>query len=152
MTQLIQRGVLQHLLQAEDLNLNTVDVFPALLHEVGDAIAEMMLGHGYRLVDQFVDGRDVVVSFYCAHSGHQLRPIALTLAGMPGQGRDGLAVLLREIDHSQRFSRAGGPIRFAGIWYRRLDESATSQDLIDFAMERFDSEADLAPVSWREVA
>ena len=152
MSHLILRGVLEHVLQATELNLNSIDVFPGLLHQVGDALADMLGTHGYRLVDKYIDGRDVVVSLYCVSSGHQLRPIAMTLVGMPGQGGEGLAILLRDGGHNRMKYPFGDPIRFAGVWYRRLDQFVTSLDLINFAIEPYESEADCGPFAWPEVA
>lgn len=152
MSQLILRGVLERVLRAKDLDLSATDVGPALLHQVGNALTEMMLEHGHRRVDQYIDGRDVVVNFYCSRSGRQLRPLATTLVGVSGARGDGLAMLLRDGGRSDRTCSIGAPIRFAGVWYVRLAEWSTISDVIAYAMEDYDREADHVPFVWSEVA
>lgn len=134
MGRLVLRGVLEHLLQEQRLDLTATEITPVLLHAVGEAIADMMLDLGYRLDTEFLDGRDVVQSYLCPRTGQQLNLLGMTLVLLAGPGEAGLAVLVRgQGPSSVAHSSLGGAVRYSGTWYRQLTAAATADDLLEHA-------------------
>lgn len=138
MKRLINRAVVEHLVGINHRDLAFGIVTPRLIEAAGDAIADLMLDHGFRLEDSYVDGNDIVHCYINPRTGEMLDEVGFSLGLVQGP-TDGfsLAVLLRTKD-AQMVACEGFsvPVRSARSWYLPLSNSATAGDFIAGASGR----------------
>lgn len=135
MNRRINQAVIQHLIDIEHRDLNAGSVTPRLVEAAGQAIADVLLDHGYQLESSYRDGRDVVHCYINPRTGEILDDIGFTLDLMDdGVGGPNLAVLLRtEGAHSTPPFGFTEPLRTARSWYLPMSDTATAHELFSAA-------------------
>lgn len=132
MVRTINQAVAEHLVDIKHRDLGNSNVTPLLVQAAGDAIADVLLDHGYRLERSYLDGQDIVHFYVNPRTGEILDEVGFSL-GLVDSGKGGLnlAVLLRTSD-AQLVPSTGFclPVRSARAWYQPMTNSATANDLI----------------------
>ncbi|RMM39452.1 hypothetical protein QO021_29050 (plasmid) [Pseudomonas amygdali pv. lachrymans] len=135
MNRRINQAVIQHLINIEHRDLNAGSVTPRLVEAAGQAIADVLLDHGYQLESSYRDGRDVVHCYINPRTGEILDDIGFTLDLMDdGMNGPNLAVLLRtEIAHTAPPFGFTEALRTARSWYLPMSDTATAHELFSVA-------------------
>jgi hypothetical protein len=131
----INQAVIQHLIDIEHRDLNAGSVTPRLVEAAGEAIADVLLDHGYQLESSYRDGRDVVHCYINPRTGEILDDIGFTLDLMDdGMNGPNLAVLLRtEVAHTAPPFGFTEALRTARSWYLPMSDTATAHELFSVA-------------------
>lgn len=131
MTRRINQAVIQHLIDIEHRDLTAASVTPRLVEAAGEAIADVLLDHGYQLQSSYRDGRDVVHCYINPRTGDILDDIGFTLDLMDdGVGGPNLAVLLRtDVAHTAPTLGFSEALRSARSWYLPMSDKATAREL-----------------------
>ncbi|WP_439126074.1 MAG: hypothetical protein ACNJA3_29675 (plasmid) [Pseudomonas rhizophila] len=135
MNRRFNQAVIQHLIDIEHWDLNAGSVTPRLIEAAGEAIADVMLDHGYQLESSYRDGRDIVHCYINARTGEILDDIGFTLDLMnDGLGGPNLAVLLRtDVAHTAPPFGFSDALRTARSWYLPMSDMATARELFSVA-------------------
>lgn len=135
MSRRINQAVIQHLIDIEHRDLNAGVVTPRLVEAAGDAIADVLLDHGYQLESSYRDGRDVVHCYINPRTGEILDEIGFTLDLLDdGVGGPNLAVLLRTgAAHSAPPFGFTEALRSSRSWYLPMSNTATAHELFTVA-------------------
>lgn len=150
MNRAFNRAVIEHLLDIQHRDLSAGAVTTPLIQAAGDAIADILLDHGYRLERSFLDGRDVVHSYINPRTGEAIDDIGFTLELIDdGNSGANLSVLVRT-DGASPGSPEGfsEPVRSSRSWYLPMKNGATASDL--FALSA--NQKTHAPFQWRAAA
>lgn len=132
MSRTVNYGVLEHLFEVCPADLEVTAISIQLVRAAGDAIADMMLDVGFQVESSFIDGRDVVQSYFNPRTGGMVEGLAFTLAitEAPNRGAN-LHVLLRVPGPQAASNPAfGSAMRESRGWYQPLTNSATASDVL----------------------
>lgn len=133
MTRTVNQGVLEHFLEMCQAELQASEITINLIKAAGDAFADLMLDIGYQVESTFIDGRDVVQTYFNPRTGGYIEGLAFTLGLAISENRGvNLHVLLKVsgpgVDSCAALSSA---VREARGWYQPLNSCATVWDVLN---------------------
>jgi hypothetical protein len=155
MSRTVNLGVLEHLFDVCAPDLQASEISLKLIRAAGDAIADMMLDIGYQVETTYIDGRDVVQSYFNPRTGSIVDGLAFTLGLAASENRGvNLHVLLKvegpQVNSSDALSSA---VRESRGWYQPLNNCATVEDVLDSIIPETFSPWKTAPAfEWRVAA
>lgn len=135
MNRRINQAVIQHLIDIEHRDLSAGTVTSRLVEAAGEAIADVLLDHGYQLESSYRDGREVVHCYINPRTGEILDDIGFTLDLMDdGVGGPNLAVLVRtEVARTAPPFGFTEALRTSKSWYLPMSDTATARELFSVA-------------------
>jgi hypothetical protein len=132
MSRKVNYGVLEHLFEVCPADMEVTSISIQLIRAAGDAIADMMLDVGYQVETSYMDGRDVVQTYFNPRTGGIVEDLAFTLAltETPNRGAN-LHVLLKVPGPQVKSCESlGSAVRESRGWYQALNSCATVWDVL----------------------
>ncbi|MGE8065188.1 hypothetical protein [Pseudomonas sp. NPDC089569] len=132
MTRTVNQSVLEHFLEMCQAELRVREISISLIKAAGDVFADLMLDIGYQVESTFIDGRDVVQTYFNPRTGGYIEGLAFTL-GLTSVDRGvNLHVLLRVNGPGVKSCAAlSSAVREARGWYQPLNSCATALDVLN---------------------
>lgn len=155
MTRTVNFGVIEHLFEMCRPELQATEITIKMIRAAGDAVADMMLDIGYQVETTYVDGRDVVQSYFNPRTGSIVDGLAFTLGLAVTENRGvNLHVLLKVegplVNSNDALSSA---VRESRGWYQPLNNCATVRDVLDAVIPAIFSPWKSGPAfEWRVAA